>query len=91
MESFIKFENLRPTGSTKIVRVCNSAGGSLGVIKFWGAWRQYTFQPNSDTVFNTACLNDINVKLEDMNQEIREEWKLRRKAKEINEDDQGGI
>lgn len=80
MKSFIVFENLRPTGSTKIVRVCNLDGITLGVIKFWGAWRQYTFQPNPDTVLNTSCMNDIVAKLETLNNEIHEEWKARRKA-----------
>jgi len=31
----------------------------LGVIKWYGNWRQYTFQPEFDSIFNSSCLNDI--------------------------------
>jgi hypothetical protein len=31
----------------------------LGLIKWFGRWRQYTFFPETGTVFNAECLNDI--------------------------------
>lgn len=81
MTSFVEFENLRPTGSTRIVRVRNKEGVTLGIIKFWGSWRQYTFHPQSETVFNNGCLNEIVAKIEELNTEIRAEWAARRNQK----------
>ena len=31
----------------------------LGYIKWYGPWRQYTFQPEGGTVFEHQCLQDI--------------------------------
>lgn len=31
----------------------------LGEIKWYGAWRQYTFWPIGDTIWNTQCMKDI--------------------------------
>lgn len=39
----------------------------LGVIKWWGAWRQYCFFPEGNTVFNVECLNDITDYIKDLN------------------------
>jgi len=32
----------------------------LGEIKWFGRWKQYSFFPESDTVWNRECLDDIN-------------------------------
>ena len=32
----------------------------LGTVKWYGPWRQYSFFPQPDTVFNIACHDDIN-------------------------------
>lgn len=37
-----------------------NSGHLLGVIKWWGAWRQYCFFPEPNCVFNRGCLEDIN-------------------------------
>ena len=34
-------------------------GDQLGTIKYFGRWRQYTFFPNTGTVWNTQCLQDV--------------------------------
>ena len=84
MKSYIKFENLRPTGKTRITRISTVEDGyTLGVIKFFGPWRQYTFQPYENTVLNSDCMMEITAKLDEMNKEIRAEWAARRKAKAI--------
>lgn len=31
----------------------------LGVIRWFARWRQYVFQPASDTVFNPVCMREI--------------------------------
>ena len=34
-------------------------GMCLGEIRWFGRWRQYTFFPYPDSVFNNECLRDI--------------------------------
>ena len=36
-----------------------SSGVLLGRIVWYGPWRQFTFRPESDTVFNNGCMADI--------------------------------
>lgn len=31
----------------------------LGTIKWYGAWRQYTFWPQPQTIWNVGCLADV--------------------------------
>ena len=31
----------------------------LGEVRWWGSWRQYTFQPSPNTVFSKDCMLDI--------------------------------
>jgi hypothetical protein len=48
------------TGKTEIWYVYNiRSENRLGTIKWYGAWRQYCFYPESDCVFNKDCMNDI--------------------------------
>lgn len=46
-------------------------GELLGSIAWFGRWRQYTFNPASDTTFNHSCLTDIAEFLKNMNKEQR--------------------
>ena len=39
----------------------------LGEIKWFGAWRQYCFFPEGDTIFDRKCLTYINNFLEEVN------------------------
>ena len=46
---------------TKVVAVVNKTHKQeIGVIRWYGAWRQYCFYPHPNTIWNTACLNDVN-------------------------------
>lgn len=57
---YIRFEKVGDTGKTKIWNVVSKKHGNvLGTIKWYGAWRQYTFQPEDSTVFNPECLDTI--------------------------------
>ena len=38
----------------------NKSLGDLGLIKWYGPWRQYCFLPANGTIFNKGCLEDIN-------------------------------
>ncbi len=35
------------------------AGNHLGVIHWWNAWRKYVFSPNSATLYDPVCLQEI--------------------------------
>lgn len=61
---YLEFMDRTPTGrprKTKVVLVLSRRTDEvLGVIKWWGAWRQYVFEPRPNTVFNVGCLECIN-------------------------------
>ena len=38
----------------------NSSRKVLGTVKWYGAWQQYCFFPQYETVFNKECLEDVN-------------------------------
>ena len=43
----------------------------LGTIKWLGRWRQYTFYPEGDTIFNAGCLREIADKAEELSKDHR--------------------
>jgi len=50
-----------PKKKTKVINVVNiNADEVIGVIKWYGPWRQYCFFPEFDTVWNITCLTDVN-------------------------------
>jgi hypothetical protein len=48
-----------PSGKTQIWRVETKYGDLLGVVRWFGRWRQYTFWPSSETLYSAGCLSDI--------------------------------
>lgn len=59
---YLKFEFAGKTksGKTEIWNVlAKNHRDILGQIKWYGAWRQYTFRPADGTVFNTDCMREI--------------------------------
>jgi hypothetical protein len=48
-----------PKRKTKIWDVKGNNGAVLGQVKWYGAWRQYTFCPWPDTIFNKGCMEDL--------------------------------
>jgi len=61
MESkYIKFVKVGQRPKTAIWQVKNKKSDfTLGVIEWYPPWRQYTFTPDLDTIFNDSCLIDI--------------------------------
>lgn len=59
--SYLDFrEETSKTGKTKIIRVYSKHHGNLlAQIRWFGRWRQYALFPESDTVFNFECLENI--------------------------------
>lgn len=50
-----------PKRKTKVINIINiNAEEVIGIIKWYGPWRQYCFFPEYDTVWNITCLNDVN-------------------------------
>lgn len=80
MSEYLKFQEVsKPKRKTKFVRVLSKDGETLlGEISFWPAWRKYVFNPAWSTMFDNKCLLEIISKLDEMNNEIRAEWKSRR-------------
>lgn len=45
---------------TDVYHVCNKGTGRiLGTIYWYSPWRQYSFSPQSETIFNKECLLNI--------------------------------
>lgn len=60
MSKYLEFLLLEKKPKTKVVGVYSKKNGNrLGIIKWYGPWRQYAFFPEKDTLFNVDCLADI--------------------------------
>jgi len=57
---------------TQVWQLTNNASGLLlGVISWYGAWRQYAFNPVEGSTFNDSCLETIRDFLTQLNDEQR--------------------
>jgi hypothetical protein len=57
---YLDFIEVKDTGKTKVWDVRSRRSGyTLGIIKWYGPWRQYTFWPAPDTIWNQTCLGDV--------------------------------
>lgn len=58
---YLRFEEFTsPSGKTLTVHVLSArSGDALGSIGWYGPWRQYTFRPAAQTIWNTGCLDTI--------------------------------
>lgn len=54
----IEETNRSKSGKTGIYTVY-SRDNVLGVVRWFGRWRQYAFFPKSDTLYSRGCLRDI--------------------------------
>ncbi len=61
MAKWIDFVNVgsSPSGKTLMFQVFTEDGTVLGEVKWYTAWRQYSFFPANDTIFEKTCLRDI--------------------------------
>lgn len=58
---YIHFEQIESkTKTSKWWCFNNKSLGTLGLIKWHPAWRQYCFFPYQNTIFNKGCMEDIN-------------------------------
>jgi hypothetical protein len=56
---FLNFVEIGDTGKTKVYRVANLNGITLGEIRWFGNWRKYVFYTVPDTLYDSKCLNSI--------------------------------
>lgn len=68
---WLEFWIVESKPKTVVVDVRNTSRQHLGTIRWYGAWRQYTFSPTQEAelVFNNGCLGDIVNVLNDLNSE----------------------
>ncbi len=60
MVKYLDFVLVHDTGKTQVYSVdSRSQHARLATIRWYGAWRQYVLEPESETVWNTTCLMDI--------------------------------
>lgn len=67
---FIYVEKVElPKRKTPIYKLFSMSNNDikLGEIKWFGAWRQYCFYPEGNTIFDRKCLTYINNFLEEVN------------------------
>ena len=64
--TFVKVGQKPKTSEWYIVN--NESGHILGLIHWWGAWRQYIVETN-ECMFNNSCLNTISEFLTKLNNE----------------------
>lgn len=63
MNGYLDFKRVAPLPPKKTCTVyvhSRRHGDLLGVIKWYGAWRQYAFFPEAGTVWNPDCLDAVN-------------------------------
>ena len=57
---YIHFKVLDDTRKTTVWQcLSNRSNDCLGLVKWYGPWRQYCFFPFGETVFNVGCMNDV--------------------------------
>jgi len=74
MSKYLKFKEVPFKGKTKKFEVISkSCGAYLGLISWYPPWRQYTFNPDVQTVWNKDCLKTVH----DFIQQLMDEraWK----------------
>lgn len=72
MAKYLIFQETSFKGKTKRFNIMSKSSGlSLGRISWYSQWRQYTFNPGYETIWNKDCLKEI----QDFLQELMDERK----------------
>ena len=60
-KSYLEFRLVDTKPKTFVYSVnSKSTGFRLGIIMWYGTWRQYCFFPEESTIFSKGCLEEIN-------------------------------
>jgi len=71
--SIYEWPKPKPIKKTSLYEIRNKKSGqTIGFVKWYGAWRQYCFFPDRDTVWNIGCLTEINKFLAKLKEERKE-------------------
>lgn len=67
MSKYLKLYQQPSPGKTEIWLVVSKRQGvTLGVIKWFGRWRQYCFEPCANTVWSDDCLEAVQEKTREL-------------------------
>lgn len=82
MSKYLMFLDETPEGrKTSITAVLSRKWGyRLGTIKWYGAWRQYTFWPENGMIFNVECMQDIQNYIKELSEHRKELLQDRRNS-----------
>lgn len=70
MNKYIRLDLHEKRAKTNTYFVMNiKSENILGYVRWYGAWRQYIFEPCEETLYNTGCLSDISIWLKRLNKE----------------------
>lgn len=60
MNEYLEFRLIGDTGKTQVYDVISRRHGNrLGGIHWYGAWYQYTLEPEANTIWNDGCLQAV--------------------------------
>lgn len=65
--SFLNFIEIGSKPKTKIISVQNNSNNEIAVIKWYAQWRKYCVFFNSETIFDSKCLNEVLNYLDEIN------------------------
>ena len=64
---YIRFFPMESKGKTEIWSCHNSRHGeTLGIVKWYGPWRQYCYFASAQAVYSVGCLEDIKHFIEEL-------------------------
>lgn len=58
-EKYIEFNLIEKKPKTNVYAVNKRDGEQIGMIFWYGAWRQYVFNPLPDTIWSHDCIDEI--------------------------------
>ncbi|MDE1768910.1 MAG: hypothetical protein KGH62_06130, partial [Candidatus Micrarchaeota archaeon] len=56
---YIRFHVIEKKEKTKVYGVFTLTDDLIGTIRWYPRWRQYSFFPDKETVWNNGCLRDL--------------------------------
>lgn len=60
-KTYIRFVEVSNPGRLTKIWICENInnGAKLGIIKWYGSWRQYCYFTSPDRIFSVGCLKEI--------------------------------
>lgn len=72
VKSFLNFNEIGRNPKTKIISVQNNDSLELAIIKWNARWRKYCIFFNSETIFDSKCLEEITTFLKQINKDHKD-------------------